>query len=224
MFPDKYNLSLKENIFLAKKVLVAQIHNLSRFENCQTTLLQTEQIINGQNVASASLGDIQTILNLKRTYQYVMRHISDGLPVDIPLLKKINSIVAQEDSLAPGDFRTGTVGVTMVDGSRHTPPAMSEVDVLNLLGQIENRSNSTTETAIRSMLAFMWQQIFWDGNKRTATLFANAMLIEKGCGILEISELQMPEFNTKLSDFYRSGDDTDVATYLYQNCIFGIDY
>ena len=224
MFPDKYNLSLKENIFLAKKVLVAQIHNLSRFENCQTTLLQTEQIINGQNVASASLGDIPTILNLKRAYQYVMRHISDGLPVDIPLLKKINSIVAQEDSLAPGDFRTGTVGVTLVDGSRHTPPAMSEVDVQNLLGQIENRSNSTTETAIRSMLAFMRQQIFWDGNKRTATLFANAMLIEKGCGILEISELQMPEFNTKLSDFYRSGDDTDVATYLYQNCIFGIDY
>ncbi|MBY6284769.1 Fic family protein [Neisseria subflava] len=224
MFPDKYNLSLKENIFLAKKVLVAQIHNLSRFENCQTTLLQTEQIINGQNVASASLGDIQTILNLKRAYQYVMRHISDGLPVDIPLLKKINSIVAQEDSLAPGDFRTGTVGVTLVDGSRHTPPAMSEVEVQNLLGQIENRSNSTTETAIRSMLAFMRQQIFWDGNKRTATLFANAMLIEKGCGILEISELQIPEFNTKLSDFYRSGDDTDVATYLYQNCIFGIDY
>lgn len=224
MFSDKYNLSLKENIFLAKKVLVAQIHNLSRFENCQTTLLQTEQIINGQNVASASLGDIQTILNLKRAYQYVMRHISDGLPVDIPLLKKINSIVAQEDSLAPGDFRTGTVGVTLVNGSRHTPPAISEVEVQNLFGQIANRSRSTTETAIRSMLAFMRQQIFWDGNKRTATLFANALLIEKGCGILEISELQMPEFNTKLSDFYRSGDDTDVATYLYQNCIFGIDY
>ena len=124
--------------------------------------------------------------------------------------------------MAPGDFRTGTVGVTLADGSRHTPPAMSEVEVQDLFGQIANRSNSTTETAIRSMLAFMRQQIF--GNKRTATLFANAMLIEKGCGILEISELQMPEFNTKLSDFYRSGDDTDVATYLYQNCIFGIDY
>lgn len=224
MFPDKYNLSLKENIFLAKKVLVAQIHNLSRFENCQTTLLQTEQIINGQNVASASLGDIQTILNLKRAYQYVMRHISDGLPVDIPLLKKINSIVAQEDSLAPGDFRTGTVGVTLVDGSRHTPPAISEVEVQNLFGRIAYRSRSTTETAIRSMLAFMRQQIFWDGNKRTATLFANALLIEKGCGILEISELQMPEFNEKLSAFYRSGVDFDVAAFLYQNCIFGIDY
>ena len=224
MFPDKYNLSLKENIFLAKKVLVAQIHNLSRFENCQTTLLQTEQIINGQNVVSASLGDIQTILNLKRAYQYVIRHISDSLPIDIPLLKKINSIVAQENSLAPRDFRTGTVGVTLANRSRHTPHAMSEVEVQDLFGQIANRSCSTTETAIRSMLAFMRQQIFWDGNKRTATLFANALLIEKGCGILEISELQMPEFNEKLSVFYRSGDDTDVAVYLYQNCIFSIDY
>ncbi|WP_016687415.1 Fic family protein [Neisseria sicca] len=224
MFPDKYNLSLKENIFLAKKVLVAQIHNLSRFENCQTTLLQTEQIINGQNIASVSLNDIQTILNLKRAYQYVIRHISDGFPVDISLLKKINSIVAQEDSLAPGDFRTGTVGVTLVDGSRHTPPAMSEVEVQNLFGQIENQNHSTTKTAIRSMLVFMRQQIFWDGNKRTATLFANALLIEKGCGILEISELQMPEFNEKLSAFYRTGDDSDVVAFLYQNCIFGIDY
>ena len=24
--------------------------------------------------------------------------------------------------------------------------------------------------------------------------------------------------------FYRSGDDSDVAAFLYQNCIFGIDY
>ncbi|EET43818.1 hypothetical protein NEISICOT_02402 [Neisseria sicca ATCC 29256] len=224
MFSDKYNLSLKENIFLAKKVLVAQIHNLSRFENCQTTLLQTEQIINGQNVASASLDDIQTILNLKRAYQYVIRHISDGFPVDISLLKIINSIVAREDSLSLGDFRTHSVGVTLFDGSPHTPPAMSEVEVRDLFGQVANRSRSFTETAILSMLGFMRQQIFWDGNKRTATLFANALLIEKGCGILEISELQMPEFNEKLSVFYCSGDDTDVAVYLYQNCIFGIDY
>ena len=204
--------------------MVAQIHNISGFENCQTTLLQTEQIINGQNVASASLGEIQTILNLKRVYQYVTRHISDGLSVNIQLLKKINSIVAQDDSLAPGDFRTGTVGVTLVDGSRHRPPVMSDVDVQNLFVRIENSSHSTTETTIRSMLAFMRQQIFGDCNKRTATLFANAMLIEKSCGVLEISELQMPYFRLKLLDFYRTGDDTNVATYLYQNCIFGIDY
>lgn len=93
MFPDKYKLSLKENIFLAKKVLVAQIHNLSRFENCQTTLLQTEQIIHGKNVASASLEDIQTILNLKRAYQYVISHISNGEPVDISLLKKSTTLL-----------------------------------------------------------------------------------------------------------------------------------
>lgn len=103
MYPDKYALSLKENLFLAKKVLVAQIHNLSRFENCQTTLLQTEQIINGHNVATASLGDIQTILHLKRAYQYTVQHLSDGLPADMTLLKKINNMVAQDDSLAPAN-------------------------------------------------------------------------------------------------------------------------
>lgn len=224
MFPDKYKLSLEENIFLAKKVLVAQIHNLSRFENCQTTLLQTEQIVNGKNVASASLEDIQTILNLKRAYQYMISHISDGEPVNIPLLKKINNIVAKEDSLAPGDFRTGSVGVTLLDGSRHAPNPVKELDVARVFQNIELQSGSTTETAIRIMLYCMRQQVFWDGNKRTATLFANGLMMAGGCGILEISEMQMPQFNEKLSAFYRTGDDTDISMFMYQNCISGIDY
>ena len=74
------------------------------------------------------------------------------------------------------------------------------------------------------MLALMRQQVSWDGNKRTATLFANALMMEKGCGILEIDEAKMPEFNEKLSAFYRSGDDSEVAAFLYQYCISGIDY
>ncbi|HEZ4533455.1 TPA: Fic family protein [Neisseria meningitidis] len=224
MFPDKYKLSLKENIFLAKKVLVAQIHNLCRFENCQTTLLQTEQIIHGKNVASASLEDIQTILNLKRAYQYVISHISNGEPVDISLLKKINNIVAKDDSLAPSDFRTGSVGVTLLDGSRHAPNPVKEIEVARVLQNIGLQSGSTTEAAVRFMLYCMRQQVFWDGNKRTATLFANGLMMAGGCGILEISEMQMPQFNEKLSAFYRSGDDTDISKFVYQNCISGIDY
>lgn len=153
MFPDKYKLSLEENIFLAKKVLVAQIHNLSRFENCQTTLLQTEQIINGKNVASASLEDIQTILNLKRAYQYVISHISNGEPVNISLLKRINNIVAKDDSLVPVDFRTGSVGVTLLDGSRHAPNPVKEIEVARVLQNIGLQSGSTTEAAVRFMLS-----------------------------------------------------------------------
>ncbi|ENW7042021.1 hypothetical protein GCZ48_000229 [Neisseria gonorrhoeae] len=221
MFPDKYKLSLEENIFLAKKVLVAQIHNLSRFENCQTTLLQTEQIINDKNVASASLEDIQTILNLKRAYQYVISHISNGEPVNISLLKRINNIVAKDDSLVPVDFRTGSVGVTLLDGSRHAPNPVKEIEVARNIGL---QSGSTTEAAVRFMLYCMRQQVFWDGNKRTATLFANGLMMAGGCGILEISEMQMPRFNEKLSAFYRTGDDTDISKFVYQNCISGIDY
>ncbi|HEY9974900.1 TPA: hypothetical protein WD498_001886, partial [Neisseria meningitidis] len=50
------------------------------------------------------------------------------------------------------------------------------------------------------------------------------LMMERGRGILEISEMQMPQFNEKLSAFYRSGDDTDISKFVYQNCISGIDY
>ena len=133
-------------------------------------------------------------------------------------------MVAQDDSLAPGEFRTGYVGVTLFDGSRHTPPTMTETQVVVMMHNLAARSGSTTETAVRTMLALMWQQVFWDGNKRTATLFANALMMAKGCGILEIAEAKMPEFSEKLSAFYRSGDDSEVVYFLYHYCISGIDY
>ena len=223
-YPDRFSLSLKENLFLAKKNLVAQIHHLSRFEDCKTTLLQTELIVNGQNVASASLDDIQTILNLKRGYQYVLGQLSGGAAADMQLLKKINLYVAFNDALAPGEFRTGSIGVSLPGGKRHEPPPLSEREIADLAGHIREQSGSVTEAAIRTMLVFMRSQIFWDGNKRTAMLFANAMMIGGGCGVLEIPEHIMPAFNEKLSAFYRSADDRDITGFLYEHCIFGIEY
>ncbi|MCL5907423.1 Fic family protein, partial [Neisseria meningitidis] len=86
-------------------------------------------------------------------------------PVDISLLKKINNIVAKDDSLAPGDFRTGSVGVTLLDGSRHAPNPVKEIEVARVLQNIGLQSGSTTEAAVRFMLYCMRQQVFWDGNK-----------------------------------------------------------
>ena len=67
-------------------------------------------------------------------------------------------------------------------------------------------------------------QLFWDGNKRTSMIIANKVMIETGAGIITVPEKHIIEFNKHLTDFYNTNDDTNIVEFIYNNCIFGIDY
>ncbi|MBP1971652.1 prophage maintenance system killer protein [Virgibacillus natechei] len=70
----------------------------------------------------------------------------------------------------------------------------------------------------------MREQLFWDGNKRTSSLCANKILIENGNGILSVPEEHLEEFNEKLSKFYEANDYSKIDHFLYDKCLFGINY
>lgn len=55
-----------------------------------------------------------------------------------------------------------------------------------------------TEIAIEVMLWVMRRQMFIDGNKRVAMLFANKIMIDNGCGIITISQDNQIVFFEKL--------------------------
>ena len=64
----------------------------------------------------------------------------------------------------------------------------------------------------------------WDGNKRTSLLAANKILIENGAGLLLIQETQLLAFNSRLLDYYNTGNGEELKTFLYERCIKGIDF
>lgn len=224
-YPDKYQLTLDQNIFLAKKRLVSQVYHISRFENCKTTLLQTEKILQNRNDIGVSPDDIGVIIALKRGFDYIFYGLknnpSNQICFDLALMKKINSIVAIYDALDAGNLRTGKVGVTLYNGERHEPNPMNENQINEFLLNIDN-DISHTHKAILIMLFMMRNQLFWDGNKRTAILFANSIMINYGCGLIEIDEYNFDEFNMKLSNFYQSGNSDELLDFIYHHCIFGM--
>lgn len=220
-YPNQYDLSLDQNIFLAKKCLVSQIYHLSRFENCKTTLLQTEKILQNRNDIGVSVDDIGVIIALKRGFEFIFNELKNNPKFNLSLMQKINSIVAIYDALDAGNLRTGKVGVTLYNGERHEPNALTDNKVNDFLNSFDDKI-SQTHQAILIMLFMMRNQLFWDGNKRTAILFANAMLIYNGCGVIEVSEQNFDEFNIKLSDFYQSGNSDILLDFVYQNCIVGM--
>ena len=70
----------------------------------------------------------------------------------------------------------------------------------------------------------MRRQMFLDGNKRTAMLAANQVMVSNGCGVISVPIEDQPEFTHLLVSYYESGDMEEIKGFVYENCIDGIDF
>jgi prophage maintenance system killer protein len=222
-FPDKYHLSRKEAVYLLKKNIVELVYNAGKFEGLNTTLLQTEEIIKYNRANNVAVDDVLTVVTLKRGFEMLLNDVQEPL---LETSKRINRIVAAEDALFPGEIRTDGVEVSTIQG-RYVPPMLTEDKVKNQYDEIMNQEISETEKALRLFLFISKNQIFWDGNKRTALLTANKIMFSQGLGLLSIPETVFEKFNELLSTYYNSEEDIDaekLLDFMYSNCIFGITY
>lgn len=210
---DKSSLSLRENVFHAKKIIIGNIYNSAKLEGCNITFPQTETILNGVNVPGVSIDDIECILNLRNAWKLLLKTIEE--PFNLDYICKIHYEVARNEALEWGKLRTGNVGIS---GTAFVPPIPNKENVKSELERILNLSTNTS----KAIYYFLWSarsQLFWDGNKRTSTLIANKILISSGSGIFTIKENDLLEFNTRLLSFYDTGDYSVIDDFLYSNCI-----
>jgi len=215
---DKYNLTVKENTFVARKNFVALIYSNSKFEGINTTLPQTKTIVEGMGVSAVSIDAIGVIVNLKRGWEYV---INSTDKFDNNSAKKINGIVARDDAIDSVAIRAGNIQIGGVDYEPKIPTEDQLIHDINIC--VNNKSQSKTQNIIELMYKMMRKQYFWDGNKITAILFANYYMIRNGLGVLNINEQQMEKFNELLSTYYNSNDMAVILQWTYDNCIYGID-
>lgn len=222
-FPDKYHLSRKESVYLLKKNIVELVYNAGKFEGLNTTLLQTEEIIKYNRANNVAVDDVLTVVNLKRSFEMLLNDVQEPL---LETSKRINRIVAAEDTLFPGEIRTGGVEISTIQG-RYVPPMLTDDEVKNQYDEIMNQEISETEKALRLFLFISKNQIFWDGNKRTALLTANKIMFSKGLGLLFVPESVFAKFNELLSMYYnsnQSSDDSKILSFIHEECIYGIRY
>ena len=213
---DKYNLTLEQNIFLAKRNLVDNIYANARMEGLNITFPETKTILEGVNVPNLKIDEIQCILNLRDAWKYVINNVDKAF--DLDFICKVNELVARNESIAWGVLRQGNVQIT---GTDYIPEIPDEEDVkkqINNILQIEN----ATERAIEYMLYGMRSQLFWDGNKRTSTICANKIMIENGCGIIKVPDNKLKDFTVLLSEFYSTNNKEKIKEFLFDNCIDGI--
>ena len=72
---NKYNMTLEQNIFLAKRNLVDNIYASAKLEGLNVTFPQTKTILEGINIPNMKLDDIQCILNLRDAWNFVLNKV-----------------------------------------------------------------------------------------------------------------------------------------------------
>ena len=215
---NKFDLTVEENIFVAKKYIVDYIWRSAKLEGINVTYPQTYAIVNMATVNEMYVADIIKILNLKHAWYEIFAAINE--PLDLAYICKINADVARDGAVAWGKLRTGKVRIS---GTNYVPPVPDENTVNDILESIKSIENET-ERAITLMFKLMKAQLFWDGNKRTSMLAANKLMIQNGCGIISVPNELLGEFNEILCNYYTNDTLEQAKAFVYENCIDGIDF
>ena len=90
----------EQNVFLAKKVFTELVYNTAYIEGCNITFLQTQFIIDGAVVSGISVDDIQTVLNLRDGWKFIISSIDE--PLTLEYICRVNEYVSRNESLEWG--------------------------------------------------------------------------------------------------------------------------
>ena len=218
---DKFNLTREENVFIAKRNIVDYIWKSANLEGIGVTYPETQVIYDNGIVNGLKVDDIIAINNLKYAWNFILEN--EDINNDYNVLCYIHKLVA--DKLVPstvlGRIRTTPVNI---GGTTWKPSFPIESKIKEELEEILNGEyESKTELAIVCMLYVMRKQMFIDGNKRVAMLFANKIMIDNGCGIISISQELQSLFYEKLIKYYETGEMDELKKWIYDNCIDGMN-
>ena len=203
------------NLDFARMNMKSNIYSQAVLEGVATTFPQTEEIIENGKVNGVTASDVQKILNLKHAWEFILDkdviQCSSGYHILCHIAKLVN-----EGFYAEGGRIRG-VPVT-IGGTSYVPQIPVEIDVIEHIDEIINSNKDSVDIAISLCLYCMKTQIFNDGNKRAAVIFANHYLISKGEGFIAIPEDDVPEFKRLLVLYYEDKDNGEIVEFMKTKC------
>ena len=215
----KYRMTCEDNVFVAKRNIVDYIWKSAKLEGLTVTYPDTDAIYNGMGVANVPLDEILAVNNLKHAWQFLLENLDYA--IDYPYICQLNRLVGGDTLIRDAGFPRKIP--VRIGGTSWRPDMPIESQIREQLADVLAIPDPT-ESAIMLTLYLMRKQIFLDGNKRTAMLAGNHVMIAAGCGIISIPIEHQSAFRPMLLAFYESGDAGALSQFLYDHCIDGMDF
>lgn len=204
------------NLDFARINMKSNIYDQAVLEGGATSFPQTEDIIENGTVNGIRASDVQKILNLRHAWEFILDPDVIAYPSDYSILCHIARLVNEGFFQDGGRIRG--VPVT-IGGTSYVPPMQIESVIKENIDEIMNADVPPDEKAIRLCLYCMKTQVFNDGNKRAAVIFANHYLISHGGGMIIIPEKVVPEFKRLLVVYCDGRDNGEITDFMKKECI-----
>lgn len=203
------------NLDFARANMKGNIYDQAVLEGVATTFPQTEDIIDNGIVSGMTATDVQKILNLKHAWEFILDKDVLSYNSDYDILCHIAKLVNEGFYTDGGRIRGVPVAI---GGTSYIPPLPIAIVVKENLEAIIQQDSEAVDIAIDLCLYCMKTQVFNDGNKRAAVIFANHFMISKGQGLLVIPESHVSEFKGLLVSYYEDRDNGEIRKFMREKC------
>ncbi|EKD69922.1 MAG: hypothetical protein ACD_46C00697G0001 [uncultured bacterium] len=173
----------------------------SKIEGNTYTLLDTEKLIlENKEAPGHSKDETQMILNHKDAFDYIRSHVLQFKTITKKNLEELHSVIVKDLDVNFG-FRSKAVGIT---GSIYRPldNVYQITEAVEELSKAVLRSKTSYAKALLALLGISYIQPFEDGNKRTARLMTNALLISHSLAPLSYRSVDEEEYRAAVLAFY----------------------
>jgi Fic family protein len=148
----------------------------SQIEGNTYTLLETEQLLlEKKTAAGKSKDDATMLLNHKEAIDFIVANPKFMYPLTVQKIESLHSILIKELAISK-NIRTKRVGIS---GTNYVPidNEWQIKEALEASCKLVNSKKNIFEKALLILLLISYIQPFMDGNKRTARIVSNAILI-----------------------------------------------
>lgn len=177
----------------------------SQIEGNTYSLLETERLLKEKQTASGKTKDEAVmLLNHKKALDFIIENPDFLTPLTIATLESIHSILIQELSIEK-NIRRRRVGIS---GTNYVP-LDNEFQIKEALESVcflVNKRKNIFEKALLVLLLLSYIQPFNDGNKRTARIVSNAILIHYTYCPLSFRTVDSIEYKKAMFVFYEQNN------------------
>ena len=212
MIPDK-----GKAIMLARRQLSELVWDAVNLEGIHVTLPEVQTLLEGVTIGGHRVSDQQIVLNQVAAWRTLFEWIKKGeFELSVEKACALHLIAAQDEALEWGRFRSG--GVTIA-GTDYMPPEAQELPAL-FKKMVEKALGleDIYDQAIFVFLTMARVQFFYDVNKRMGRFMMNGMLLNAGFPVINLPAKKKLEFNRLMLEFYSSGDQQPMNTFL-RSCL-----
>jgi fido (protein-threonine AMPylation protein) len=177
----------------------------SQIEGNTYSLLETERLLKDKQTAAGKTKDEATmLLNHKEALDFIIAHTNYISPLTISSVEDIHSLLVKELEIAR-NIRSKRVGIS---GTNYKPleNEFQIKEALNDMCTLINSKENIFEKALLALVLISYIQPFSDGNKRTARIVSNAILMSRNYCPISFRTIDSIEYKKAMLIFYEQNN------------------